>query len=201
MSGCSASTDGTHAAAACCSTPSCDRQSRASPSPTGRCARPDGPDRRRNRHAEHGSYRPAWTWDDPNCLGVLEVLRREVMSGGIKMETPLCRDITEQMCGTSVITGHRYSFGTVASPVAEPFGDEHSVLLKRVVLGGVWHDDVAHEGVQVGVGGQELPQGGAGGAEVLELLDGHALELVGAVEVRDLRRQRVDDAGGERLGA
>src|SRR5665648_358036 len=88
MSGCSASTDGTHAAAACCSTPSCDRQSRASPSPTGRCARPDGPDRRRNRHAEHGSYRPAWTWDDPNCLGVLEVLRREVMSGGIKMETP-----------------------------------------------------------------------------------------------------------------
>src|SRR5665647_485954 len=82
------STDGTHAAAACCSTPSCDRQSRASPSPTGRCARPDGPDRRRNRHAEHGSYRPAWTWDDPNCLGVLEVLRREVMSGGIKMETP-----------------------------------------------------------------------------------------------------------------
>src|SRR5665648_444827 len=88
MSGCSASTDGTHAAAACCSTPSCDRQSRASPSPTGRCARPDGPDRRRNRHAEHGSYRPAWTWDDPNCLGVFEVLRREVMSGGIKMETP-----------------------------------------------------------------------------------------------------------------
>src|SRR5665648_108569 len=91
MSGCSASTDGTHAAAACCSTPSCDRQSRASPSPTGRCARPDGPDRRRNRHAEHGSYRPAWTWDDPNCLGVLEVLRREVMSGGIKMETPFER--------------------------------------------------------------------------------------------------------------
>src|SRR5665811_69797 len=88
MSGCSASTDGTHAAAACCSTPSCDRQSRASPSPTGRCARPDGPDRRRNRHAEHGSYRPAWTWDDPNCLGVFEVLRREVRSGGIKMETP-----------------------------------------------------------------------------------------------------------------
>jgi nucleotide-binding universal stress UspA family protein len=39
-------------------------------------------------HAEHGSYRPAWTWDDPNCLGVLEVLRREVRSGGIKMETP-----------------------------------------------------------------------------------------------------------------
>src|SRR5664279_6512390 len=90
MSGCSVSTDGTHAAAACCSTPSCDRQSRASPSPTGRCARPDGPDRRRNRHAEHGSYRPAWTWDDPNCLGVLEVLRREVRSGGIKMETPFC---------------------------------------------------------------------------------------------------------------
>src|SRR5450759_2417526 len=46
------------------------------------------PTRRRNRHAEHGSYRPAWTWDDPNCLGVLEVLRREVMYGGIKMETP-----------------------------------------------------------------------------------------------------------------
>src|ERR1035437_75080 len=92
MSGCSVSTDGTHAAAACCSTPSCDRQSRASPSPTGRCARPDGPDRRRNRHAEHGSYRPAWTWDDPNYLGVLEVLRREVRSGGIKMETPSARE-------------------------------------------------------------------------------------------------------------
>jgi len=82
---------------------------------------------------------------------------------------------------------------TAAPPVAEVSGGVQCVLVRRLLLGRVRHDDVAHEGVQVRVGGQELPQGGAVGAELLELLDGHAVDLVGAVEVRDLRRKRLDD--------
>src|SRR5450631_553308 len=62
------------------------------------------------------------------------------------------------------------------------------------LCGWVGHDDVANECVQVRVGRQELPQGEAAGPELLELLGTQTVELVGTVEVRDLR-QCVDDSG------
>lgn len=54
------------------------------------------------------------------------------------------------------------------------------------LFGGRRNDDVAHECVQVRVGRQELPKGDPAGPEVLELGGGHAVDFVGAVEVRDL---------------
>jgi hypothetical protein len=59
-------------------------------------------------------------------------------------------------------------------------------LWKGELIGRGGHDDVAHERIQVRVGSQELPQSEAVGSEILELRGGHPVDLVGAVEVRDL---------------
>src|SRR3954447_11200483 len=63
----------------------------------------------------------------------------------------------------------------------------------------IGEQDVADDALQVGARTQELPQGPAGRAELLELGDRHAIGVVGAAELRELPVEGVEDGAGHRL--
>ncbi len=68
-SGSSGSTAATQPAAARCSSVSCTRPSKVTPSPTTSCARPAGPDRRRRHRPANGCFRAASNANRPACPG------------------------------------------------------------------------------------------------------------------------------------
>src|SRR3954447_17783673 len=63
----------------------------------------------------------------------------------------------------------------------------------------IGEQDVADDALQVGARTQELPQGPAGRAELLELRDRHSIGFVGAANLRELPVEGVEDGAGHRL--
>src|SRR3954454_19371866 len=75
----------------------------------------------------------------------------------------------------------------------------HLVSSRARSLVGIRQQHVADDALQVGAGGQELPQGAARGSVLLELVAPHAVGVVGPAEFGEVRVEGVDDGVGHRL--